>query len=90
MGFNQASIAYRTNLNKSNIHFSRDVFKYLNRQENAFIIVSDFSSFFDKLDHKYLKERLKELLNVETLSKALAWCLYGIIWNQGNSNGWME
>ena len=69
MGFNQASIAYRTNLNKSNIHFSRDVFKYLNRQENAFIIVSDFSSFFDKLDHKYLKERLKELLNVETLSK---------------------
>lgn len=69
MGFNQASIAYRTNLNKSNIHFSRDVFKYLNRQENAFIIVSDFSSFFDKLDHKYLKERLKELLNIDTLSK---------------------
>lgn len=69
MGFNQASIAYRTNLNKSNIHFSRDVFKYLNSQENAFIIVSDFSSFFDNLEHKYLKERLKELLNVDTLSK---------------------
>ena len=69
MGFNQASIAYRTNLYKSNIHFSRDVFKYLNNQENAFIIVSDFSSFFDNLEHKYLKERLKELLNVETLSK---------------------
>ena len=69
MGFNQASIAYRTNLNKSNIHFSRDVFKYLNNQESAFVIVSDFSSFFDNLDHKYLKERLKELLNVNTLSK---------------------
>lgn len=68
-GFNQASIAYRTNLNKSNIHFSRDVFKYLNNQENAFIIVSDFSSFFDNLEHKYLKERLKELLKVDTLSK---------------------
>lgn len=69
MGFNQASIAYRTNLNKSNIHFSRDIFKYLNNKENAFIIVSDFSSFFDNLDHKYLKERVKELLNVDTLSK---------------------
>lgn len=69
MGFNQASIAYRTNLNKSNIHFSRDVFKYLDRQETAFVIVSDFSSFFDNLEHKYLKERVKELLNVNTLSK---------------------
>lgn len=69
MGFNQASIAYRTNLNKSNIHFSRDVFKYLNNQENAFVMVSDFSSFFDNLDYKYLKERVKELLNVNTLSK---------------------
>lgn len=69
MGFNQASIAYRTNLNKSNIHFSRDVFKYLNNKENAFIIVSDFSSFFDNLEHKYLKERLKEVLEVDTLSK---------------------
>lgn len=68
-GINQASIAYRTNLNKSNIHFSRDVFKFLNSQDNAFIIVSDFSSFFDNLDHKYLKDRLKELLDVETLAK---------------------
>lgn len=68
-GINQAAIDYRTNLNKSNIHFSRDVFKFLNSQDNAFIIVSDFSRFFDNLDHKYLKDRLKELLNVETLPK---------------------
>lgn len=68
-GINQAAIAYRTNLNKSNIHFSRDVFKFLNRQPNAFIMVSDFSNFFDNLDHKYLKDRLKELLEVETLPK---------------------
>lgn len=68
-GINQASIAYRTNLSKNNIHFSNDVFKFLNNQENAFIMVSDFSNFFDKLDHQYLKDRLKELLKVETLSK---------------------
>lgn len=68
-GINQAAIAYRTNLNKSNIHFSRDVFKFLNSQPNAFIMVSDFSNFFDNLDHKYLKDRLKELLEVETLPK---------------------
>ena len=67
-GINQAAIAYRTNLHKSNIHFSRDVFRYLDNQKNAFVIVSDFSKFFDTLDHKYLKERLKELLEVESLS----------------------
>lgn len=67
LGINQAAIAYRTNLNKSNIHFSSDVFKFLNKQENAFIIVSDFSNFFDSLDHQYLKDRLKEILKVDTL-----------------------
>lgn len=69
IGINKASIAYRTNLNKSNIHFSSDVFKFLNKQSNVFVMVSDFSSFFDNLDHQYLKDRLKELLNVKTLSK---------------------
>ena len=59
LGINQAVIAYRTNLNKNNIHFSRDVFKFLNKQENAFIIVSDFTNFFDSLNHQYLKDRLK-------------------------------
>lgn len=58
LGINQAVIAYRTNLNKNNIHFSRDVFKFLNKQENAFIIVSDFTNFFDSL---------KEILKVDTL-----------------------
>lgn len=67
LGINQAAIAYRTNLNKSNIHFSSDVFKFLNKQENAFIMVSDFSNFFDSLDHQYLKDRLKEILKVDTL-----------------------
>lgn len=67
LGINQAAIAYRTNLNKSNIHFSSDVFKFLNKQENAFIIVSDFTNFFDSLNHQYLKEKLKEILKVDTL-----------------------
>ena len=65
LGINQAVIAYRTNLNKNNIHFSSDVFKFLNKQENAF--VSDFTNFFDSLNHQYLKDRLKEILKVDTL-----------------------
>ena len=67
LGINQAVIAYRTNLNKNNIHFSSDVFKFLNKQENAFIIVSDFTNFFDSLNHQYLKDRVKEILKVDTL-----------------------
>ena len=52
LGINQAVIAYRTNLNK---------------QENAFVIVSDFTNIFDSLNHQYLKDRLKEILKVDTL-----------------------
>lgn len=66
-GINKVAIAYRNNLNKSNIDFSYEVFKFLNEQESAFILVSDFKSFFDSLNHKYLKEKLKQVLNVETL-----------------------
>ena len=67
LGINQAVIAYRTNLNKNNIHFSSDVFKFLNKQENAFIIVSDFTNFFDSLNHQYLKDRLKEIIHYKMI-----------------------
>ena len=62
IGINQASIAYRTNLQKSNIHFSRDVFKFLDNKQNAFIIVADFSNFFDKLDLKKLSINYENIL----------------------------
>ncbi|HAN09481.1 MAG TPA: hypothetical protein DCP90_02595 [Clostridiales bacterium] len=65
---NKCSIAYRNNFDKkSNIHFAKEVFDYIKQIESSYVIIGDFTSFFDKLDHRYLKERLCDLLNVEEL-----------------------
>lgn len=66
---NDNSIAYRSNLKKNNIHFAKDVFDFIRQNERCFIMVGDFSSFFDNLDHLYLKEQLCKVLNVTRLSK---------------------
>ena len=38
--------------------------------ESAYIFVGDFSKFFDKLDHKYLKEKLKNVIGKNSLDAA--------------------
>ncbi|MDN4493586.1 reverse transcriptase domain-containing protein [Ureibacillus aquaedulcis] len=71
-GFDENSLAYRNNKKgKNNIHFARDVFENVIKTENALIVALDFSSFFDKISHKYLKDSIKELLQVEELSADL-------------------
>ncbi|MCM3134388.1 reverse transcriptase domain-containing protein [Paenibacillus polysaccharolyticus] len=58
-GFSEVSLAYRNNKNgKNNIHFAAEVIQFITNQKKAFIFVSDFSSYFDNLDHALLKERL--------------------------------
>ena len=62
--------AYRTNKpGKNNIHFAFEVFEFIGQSQNAFIYLGDFSSFFDNLDHQYLKQRLKDVLNCEMLDE---------------------
>ncbi|MCJ0931523.1 reverse transcriptase domain-containing protein [Virgibacillus halodenitrificans] len=68
LGTDQVATAYRNNLEgKSNIDFAKEVIDFIRQQDNAYIYVADFTSFFDNLDHKYLKEKLKAVLNVKTL-----------------------
>lgn len=67
LGLNRAVIAYRTNLHKSNIHFAHEVMMYLKEQKEAFIIVSDFSNFFDTLNHEYLKQNIKYVLEKDSI-----------------------
>lgn len=62
----ESVIAYRSNLGKNNIHFAKKAFDFITK-ENCIILVGDFSNFFDNLDHKYLKRRLCDVLNVNTL-----------------------
>lgn len=69
-GINKVSLAYRNNLNgKCNIHFAKKVIDFISKQKKAFIYVADFSSFFDNLNHAYLKEKICEVLKVEKLPK---------------------
>jgi len=67
-GINKCSVAYRNNLHKNNIHIAKEVFNHIKKSKDSFIIVSDFSKYFDKINHSYLKEKLREVLNTKTLS----------------------
>ena len=64
---NNVAIAYRNNLGKSNIHFAKQAFCFIKNSFPCIVFVGDFTDFFDTLDHKYLKNKLCELLNVHKL-----------------------
>lgn len=61
-------IAYRNNKKgKSTIDYAYEVFDFLYQYENALIITTDFSNFFDKIVHSTLKKHIKTVLKVDTL-----------------------
>jgi hypothetical protein len=70
-GINNCAVAYRYRCGKNNIHIARDVFNKIISMNESYIIVGDFKSFFDKLDHKYLKLMMSKLLNKDKLPKDL-------------------
>ena len=67
-GINDIAIAYRTNLGLNNINFAKRAIDKIRESENCYIIVGDFTSFFDNLDHRYLKAMLCSILEMEKLS----------------------
>ena len=69
-GIDSVAVAYRTNLRKSNIDFAKEVFEYIAKCESAYIFVGDFSKFFDNLDHRYLKEKIKCVVGEKSLDVA--------------------
>lgn len=60
-------IAYRTDLKQSNVHFAERAFDFIKASSTCFVMIGDFTSFFDRLDHRYLKQRWCDLLQVGTL-----------------------
>ena len=65
---NSVAIAYRNNLtNQNNITFAKKAIDYIKLSGDCFVMIGDFSSFFDNLDHNYLKRRLCDLLGVDLL-----------------------
>jgi len=60
------SVAYRTNKqHQSSINFAAEAISFIEKQDNALIIIGDFEKFFDTLDHKLLKDRLQRVLKVQ-------------------------
>ncbi|HUX42721.1 MAG TPA: reverse transcriptase domain-containing protein [Rectinemataceae bacterium] len=65
--FDAAPIAYRSIDSKTNIHFAKEAFDFIRKQEDSFVFISDFHKFFDNLDHALLKEKLKTVFGVREL-----------------------
>jgi hypothetical protein len=67
-GINRCTVAYRNNLHQNNITIAKEVFNFIKSGDGYFILISDFSSYFDKINHKNLKKNLEIVLNVDRLS----------------------
>lgn len=63
------SVAYRTNKKgKSNIDFAAEVIDFLHKTNEAYVLVGDFKSYFESLNHQLLKERICKVLACDRLS----------------------
>ena len=60
-------IGYRR-LGKSNYDFSADAYRFAKAHSPCVVLCFDITGFFDHLDHRLLKARLKRLLGVAELS----------------------
>lgn len=66
-GLDDTVIAYRS-LGKSNYHFARRVEDFVRAHPSLTVMCFDVTGFFDNLDHKRLKERLKWALGCDELA----------------------
>lgn len=66
-GIDDVVVAYRTNLKKSNIDFAKEAFEHIRSMSSCYVMIGDFTDFFENLDHVYLKKQLCDLLSCERL-----------------------
>lgn len=67
-GLDNCILAYRNNKKgKSNINFAAEVISNIVNMDEAYILVGDFTTYFDNINHSQLKKYIQELLEVERL-----------------------
>ena len=67
---NESVIAYRTCLKgRTNIEFAKGAFDFIKKSQGCYILVSDFTDFFDNIDHRKLKSKLCEVLSTSKLEQ---------------------
>lgn len=65
---NDVAVAYRNNFyKKCNIDFAYTAFRFIIDNKQCYIMVGDFTNFFDNLDHIYLKKQWCNLLATNKL-----------------------
>lgn len=69
-GIDNCVTAYRNNKRgKSNIDFAAEIINQIVDYNEAYILVGDFTEYFDKIDHALLKDNLKIVMGTSRLSK---------------------
>lgn len=58
--FNEVAIAYRK-LHKCNVEFAQEAMDFIEKSSPCLVFISDFCDFFDRIDHRILKDRLREI-----------------------------
>ncbi len=61
--FDECVLAYRTDLQKSNIQFAKEVFDYIKNREECVAIALDIKGYFDNIDHLILKEKWCKIID---------------------------
>ena len=63
----QVPVAYRTDLHDSNIQSAHKAISFIRKSANCYVMIGDFTNFFDNLDHKYLKKQWCKLIGKNML-----------------------
>lgn len=66
-GIESVGVAYRTDLHTNNIQFAKTAIDFIREKTNCYIMIGDFTGFFDNLDHTYLKQQWCNLMGVQFL-----------------------
>lgn len=61
------AVAYRSDLHQSNINFAKRAIDFIRNNSPCYIMIGDFTGFFDNLDHNYLKRQWCSLLGESRL-----------------------
>lgn len=54
---------------KSNVHFAKEVFDYIQSQNDCVVITQDITGFFDNINHKLLKEKICKINGTDKLDE---------------------
>lgn len=66
-GLSQVAVAYRTDLHQNNIDFAKRAIDFIRSNSPCYVMIGDFTGFFDHLDHKYLKQQWCSVMGVPEL-----------------------